>query len=250
MRLTGFKALTLDSYGTLIDWEKGIVEALEPLTRAAKHPLSRDEILEAHARYEAVHQSLTPNKAYCDLLPVVYRRLAEEWRIPVRWSDCLAYGRTARNWPAFSDAAGALQYLKRYFKLVILSNVDNENFSGSNDKLQVDFDVIITAEDIGAYKPSSRNFEYMLSRLLELGIAKHEILHIAESVYHDLAPARQHGLASCRIFRRHDQEGYGASLNPGSLPNYDFCFASMAEFVKAHQEDLRGESEGEKEHGN
>ena len=174
MKLTDFKALTFDCYGTLIDWESGMVEALKPLTSRVGRELSRNEILEAHARHESSQQLQTPGKAYRDLLPIVYKRLAEEWGTSAPWEECVAYGCSVRNWPAFVDSAGALQYLKKHFKLIILSNVDNENFAGSIKKLQVEFDAIYTAEDVGAYKPSDRNFEYMLTKMKSLGIEKHE----------------------------------------------------------------------------
>ncbi len=239
MKLTDFKALTFDCYGTLIDWESGMVDGLRPLTAKVKRPLSRDEILEAHARHESFQQAQTPAKNYRDLLPIVYRRLAEEWGVEVTWSDCMAYGRTVSDWPAFSDSADALAYLKRHYKLIILSNVDNESFAGSNEKLQVAFDGVYTAEDVGAYKPSDRNFEYMLAKLETQGIKKHEILHTAESLFHDHVPAARNGLASCWIYRRHDQAGFGATMNPGQMPRYDFRFNSMADLVKAHQDELR-----------
>jgi len=238
MKLTDFKALTFDCYGTLIDWESGIVEGLKPLTSRVASPLSRDQILEAHARHESSQQAQTPSKTYRDLLAVVYRRLAEEWGIPVGWADCVAYGRAVRNWPAFPDSAAGLQYLKRHYKLVVLSNVDNESFSASNEKLQVEFDAIYTAEDVGAYKPSARNFEYMIGHLKTLGIAKTDILHTAESLFHDHVPANRHGLASCWIYRRHDKEGFGAAMNPGEQPSYRFRFNSIADLVKAHKETL------------
>jgi 2-haloacid dehalogenase len=240
MKLTDFKVLTFDCYGTLIDWESGMVEALRPLTTKVRQGLSRNEILEAHARHESSQQLQTPAKAYCDLLAIVYRRLAEEWGVPVTWSECVTYGHSVRNWPAFVDSAGALQYLKRHYKLAILSNVDNDSFAGSNERLMVDFDAVYTAEDAGSYKPSDRNFEYMLAKLAAIGIQKHEILHTAESMFHDHGPANKHGLASCWIFRRHDQDGFGATMNPGNMPRYDFRFNSMADLVKAHQEALRG----------
>ena len=126
MKLADFKALTFDCYGTLIDWESGMIEALTPLTDKLKHNLSRNDILEAHARHESSQQLQTPSKLYRDLLPVVYRRLAEEWGVAVSWAECVAYGRSVENWPAFADSAGALRYLNRHYKLVILSNVDNE----------------------------------------------------------------------------------------------------------------------------
>jgi len=239
MKLTDFKALAFDCYGTLIDWESGMVEALAPLISKAGRELTRDEILQAHARHESSQQNQTPAKAYRELLAIVYRRLAEEWGVSVSWQECLAYGQSVKTWPAFTDSAGALQYLKKHYKLVILSNVDNESFSASNEKLQVEFDAIYTAEDCGSYKPSDRNFDYMLSKLETIGLNKSDILHTAESMFHDHGPANRHGLASCWIYRRHDEEGFGATMHPGKMPNYDFRFNSMADLAKAHQEALR-----------
>jgi len=238
MKLTDFKALTFDCYGTLIDWESGMAEALKPLTERVGRRLTRDEVLEAHARHESSQQRQTPAKAYRELLATVYRRLAEEWGVAVSWAECVAYGQSVRNWPAFADSAAALHYLKQHYKLVILSNVDNESFAASNAKLQVAFDAIYTAEDVGAYKPSDRNFDYMLEKLTSLGIAKDQILHTAESLFHDHGPANRHGLASCWIYRRYDKQGFGATMNPGDMPNYNFRFNSMADLVKAHQQEL------------
>jgi 2-haloacid dehalogenase len=238
-KLTDFKALTFDCYGTLIDWETGMVEALKPLTSKASRKLTRDEILEAHARHESSQQVQTPAKLYRDLLAIVYRRLAEEWGVAVNWNDCVAYGRSIRNWPAFADTAASLQYLKRHYKLAILSNVDNESFSFSSEKLGVDFDAVYTAEDCGSYKPSARNFEYMFAKLATLGIDKREILHTAESLFHDHAVANALGLTSCWIHRRHGQEGAGATVALAKTPSYDFRFESLAGFVKAHQECLK-----------
>jgi 2-haloacid dehalogenase len=239
-KLTDFKALTFDCYGTLIDWERGMVEALEPLTRKALRKLTRDEILEAHARHESSQQTQTPAKLYRDLLATVYRRLAEEWGVAASWSDCVAYGRTIRNWPPFADTVSALQYLKRHYKLAILSNVDNESFSFGNEQLGVDFDAVYTAEDCGSYKPSARNFEYMLAKLKTLGIEKNQILHTAESLFHDHATANEQGLASCWIHRRHGKDGSGATMALAQTPRYDFRFESLGDMVKAHQEALRG----------
>lgn len=172
MKLTDFKALTFDCYGTLIDWESGMIDALKPLTGRVGSGLSRDEILQAHARHESSQQNWTPQKRYSDLLAVVYKRLAEEWSVVTTPEECIAYGQSVKDWPAFADTAAALQYLKQHYKLVILSNVDNTSFSFSNRKLGVDFDAIYTAEDIGSYKPSPRNFDYMLEKLATLGIGR------------------------------------------------------------------------------
>jgi len=235
MRLTDFKALTFDCYGTLIDWESGMIQGLEPLTGMLEPAPSRDAILEAHARHESAQQSQTPAKRYQDLLPIVYRRLAEEWGLPVAWRDCVQYGRTVKDWPAFPDSAEALAYLKQHYKLIILSNIDNDSFAASNAKLGVQFDAVYTAEDVGAYKPADANFDYMLAKLETLGLAPGDILHTAESMFHDHAPANKYGLKSCWIYRRHGQEGFGATMNPGTLPNTDFRFDSMADLAAAHR---------------
>lgn len=220
-----------------------MIEGLRPLTEKVGRPLGRNEILEAHAFHESTQQIQTPARPYAELLPIVYKRLAEQWGVPVTLEECLAYGRSVGNWPAFEDSPGALQYLKKFYKLVILSNVDNASFAASNKRLQVEFDAIITAEDAGSYKPSPRNFEYMLQRLgAGLGgekIGKEHILHTAESMFHDHRPANAFGLASCWIYRRHKDQGFGATMNPGTMPHVDFQFNSMADLVKAHQEQLR-----------
>lgn len=235
MNLREFKVLTFDCYGTLIDWESGMIAALTPLTKRLGGTLTRDKILEAHARHESSQQRQTPSKRYGELLAVVYRRLAEEWNLPVSWDECVRYGNSVGNWPAFPDTSDALKYLKQHYKLVILSNVDNESFAASNARLGVEFDAIYSAEDIGSYKPSDANFEYMLRMLKSRGFEKSDILHTAESMFHDHAPANRHGLASCWIYRRHEQEGFGATMHPGEMPHYDFCFNSMGEMAKAHK---------------
>jgi 2-haloacid dehalogenase len=240
MRLTDFKALSFDCYGTLIDWESGMIAALKPLTDQLAEPLSRDEILQAHARHESSHQRQMPAKRYSDLLATVYRRLAEEWGVQVSWAACENYGRSVQSWPTFDDSAEALAYLKQHYKLIILSNIDNASFAASNAKLQVAFDAIYTAEDVGAYKPADVNFDYMNSRLDTIGLAKTDLLHVAESLFHDHEPANRHKLANCWIYRRHDQEGFGATMTPGDMPSFDFRFNSMAELADAHRAELAG----------
>jgi 2-haloalkanoic acid dehalogenase type II len=239
MRLTDFDALTFDCYGTLIDWESGMIAALKGLTDRAGRAVTRDQILEAHARHESSQQLYTPTKLYRDVLSTVYKRLAEEWGVHATHEECAEYGRSIGDWPAFPDSPGALQYLKQHFRLAILSNVDNESFQASNRRLQVQFDAIYTAEDIGSYKPATRNFEYMLEKLGERGIARGKILHTAESMFHDHKPANALGLKSCWIFRRHAQQGFGATMDPGARPQVDFTFNSMRELAEAHQKQVQ-----------
>lgn len=241
MKLSDFKVLTFDVYGTLIDWESGMVTALKPLTDKVSRHLTRDDILEAHAYHESTTQRWTPSKIYSDLLAVVYRRLAEEWGVAVTWEECQAYGLSVRQWPAFEDSRDALAYLRNHYKLVVLTNTDNVSFSGSNARLGVHFDGVYTAEDIGSYKPSDRNFDYMLQTLSRQGITKGDILHTAESMFHDHAPANKLGLANCWIHRRHEKQGFGATMNPGDMPGYNFRFESMAELAAAHRAEMSKE---------
>ncbi len=236
-RLSDFKVLTFDCYGTLIDWETGIIAALAPLTSRLSPRLDRDRILAAHARHESSQQRWTPARPYSALLATVYKRLAEEWGLDVSVAEAEAYGASVGDWPAFADSAPALARLGQTCRLVILSNVDNRSFEGSRARLGAAFDAIYTAEDIGSYKPDDRNFAYMIERLGERGIAPGDILHVAESLFHDHAPAGRRGLATCWIHRRHAQNGFGATIAPGAMPKVDFRFNSMAEFVEAF---LRG----------
>lgn len=238
--LSDFEALTFDVYGTLIDWESGMIEGLKPLTDRLDHELDRNAILQAHAYHESTAQRWTPAKRYRELLPAVYRRLAEEWGIAVTWDECLTYGRSVDHWPAFPDSADALQELKRHYKLFVLTNTDNESFSHANAKLGAPFDGIYTAEDIGSYKPDPRNFKYMLQMLKRLGIDKSKVLHVAESLFHDHEQANAFGLANCWIYRRHDQEGFGATMTPGVTPTTTFRFDSMADLVSVHRFDSSG----------
>jgi len=240
MDISDFKALTFDVYGTLIDWESGMIAGLKPLTDRLDSELSRNEILQAHAYHESTAQHWTPAKRYRDLLPTVYRRLAEEWGLETTWDECATYGRSVDNWPAFEDSADALGELKKHYKLYVLTNTDNESFSHSNAKLGVQFDGIYTAEDIGSYKPNPRNFQYMLEMLARQNIERPDILHVAESLFHDHAQANAHNLTNCWIYRRHEQPGFGATMNPGETPTATFRFNSMADFVEARQSEISG----------
>jgi 2-haloalkanoic acid dehalogenase type II len=240
MKLTDFKVLTFDCYGTLIDWETGLHAALQPLLRKAQVGLGRDEALAVFGRHEGEQQAETPATIYSDLLAQVHRRLAREWGATLSDEEHTAFGGSVPDWPAFADTPAALQYLKQHYKLVILSNVDRVSFAGSNRRLGVTFDAIYTAQDIGSYKPDPRNFQYMLRELGKLGVSRPEILHTAQSLHHDHVPANASGLASAWIDRRHQKEGWGATLAPASMPHYDFRFTSLAEMAQAHEVEVQG----------
>ena len=241
MKLSNFKVLTFDTYGTLIDWETGIYNGLAPLVeKAGLEDRSRDEILEIFAKHETDQEVQTPGMVYMQLLSVVYQRLAKEWDVKVTSEEANIFGASVPDWPEFPDSPRALQYLKKHFKLVTLTNCDRLSYRGSNLRLRIEYDAIYTAQDIGSYKPSLNNFDYMLRRLQEdFGFEKKDILHTAQSLFHDHAPANQVGLASAWIDRRHADKGWGATMPPPGTPKYDFRFDSMIAMAKAHQQELK-----------
>jgi 2-haloacid dehalogenase len=241
MKLSDFKVLTFDTYGTLIDWETGIYNGLAPLVEmAGLEDRSRDDILETFAKYETDQEVQTPGMVYMQLLSVVYERLAKEWGVKVTSEEANIFGASVPDWPEFADSPRALQYLKKHFKLVTLTNCDRLSYRGSNLRLRIEYDAIYTAQDIGSYKPSLNNFDYMLRRLQEdFGFEKKDILHTAQSLFHDHAPANQVGLASAWIDRRHADKGWGATMPPPGTPKYDFRYDSMIAMAKAHQQELK-----------
>ena len=234
-QLSAFQVLTFDCYGTLIDWETGICQALAPWLEAQGVRVARDELLAAFAAAEAPQQEATPDLRYPELLARVHGAVARHFGVAADPAAAQQFGGSVRDWQAFPDSAAALAYLKRHYRLVILSNIDRASFAQSAPKLGVEFDAVYTAQDIGSYKPDARNFEYMLARLAEQGVTKGQVLHTAQSLYHDHVPAKRFGLATCWIDRRAGQAGAGATRPPEVEVRPDFRFATLAEMVAAHE---------------
>ncbi|MBT8064050.1 MAG: HAD family hydrolase [Gammaproteobacteria bacterium] len=229
--LTDFKVLTFDCYGTLIDWETGIWDALQPLIAAnARIDADRAGLLERFGRLENRLEIEMPDLAYPRILAHVHHELALESRMKSTRALDEAFGESVARWPAFADSAGALDYLETRYRLVILSNVDRAGFAASNRKLGVDFDAVYTAEDIGSYKPHPANFEYLLRRLqADFSLGRPDVLHTAQSLFHDHVPARAAGLATAWIDRQ-DLAGagsWGATARVEQPPEPDFRFRSM-----------------------
>lgn len=236
-KLTGFEVLTFDCYGTLIDWETGLWDALQPLLMAnGTDEITRERALNVIAEVESAQQAETPRMLYSQILENVHRGVAKRFGLETSIDLDRAYGASLPHWPAFPDAADALRRLKRHFKLVILSNVHRDGFAASNRKLGVEFDAIYTAEDIGSYKPDPRNFEYMLDRLnRDLGISRDGVLHTAQSLFHDHVQARAFGLANAWIDRQNLAAGgsWGATAKVTEQPSYDFHFTTLAAMADA-----------------
>jgi 2-haloalkanoic acid dehalogenase type II len=236
MRLSDFQALSFDCYGTLIDWETGIVAALKPLIARTGREIGPDEALDAFSRHESKEQGRAPRALYPEILARVHDAIAHDWQVDPDPALAAAFGASVSDWPAFPDSAEALKYLKQHYRLIILSNVDRESFAGSNKRLQVEFDAIYTAQDVGSYKPDPRNFEYLIEHVKrDFGIDKGGLLHTAESLFHDHVQAGAFGLARAWIHRRADKGGYGATRAVGDQPQVEFYFKSLGEMAEAHR---------------
>jgi 2-haloacid dehalogenase len=233
MKLSDFSTLSFDCYGTLIDWESGLLQALEPLRARSPRVPGAEALLAAFGEAEAAAQAQAPAKLYPDILGDALRSVAAGWRIEVDDADAARFGRSVGDWPAFPDSAAALAYLKRHYRLVILSNVDRASFARSNAQLGVTFHHVFTAQDIGSYKPDLRNFRYMLDRLEREGVAATQVLHVAQSLFHDHVPAKQLGLATVWVDRRAGKTGSGAT--PPAQAKPDRVVSSLAELVELHR---------------
>jgi 2-haloacid dehalogenase len=233
MNLNDFDALSFDCYGTLIDWETGIAAVLRRWADAHGLDMIDEQLLLAYSAHEAAAEAEHPTEPYPLILARSVRDLGAELGVPVSDSEAQALAGSVPYWPAFSDSTDALGRLGRRFKLIILSNVDRESFAGSNKRLGVTFTSIITAQDVGAYKPSVRNFDALQAETRRLGVAEGKVLHVAQSLFHDHVPAKQAGLPTVWINRRFANPGWGATPAPRADVTPDWTFSSMAAFADA-----------------
>jgi 2-haloalkanoic acid dehalogenase type II len=233
VNFTGYQALSFDCYGTLIDWEAGLLAVLAPWARRRGLALSDEELLTAYAGHELAAESNHPADLYPDVLARSFRGLGAELGAQVSDEDATTLATSVPAWPAFADSRGALGLLRQHAELIILSNVDRASFAASNAVLGVAFTAILTAQDIGSYKPSPRNFAALTAEAKRLGIEDGKLLHVAQSLFHDHVPAKQAGLPTVWINRRRGRPGWGATPAPEADVRPDAEFGSMAEFAAA-----------------
>jgi 2-haloacid dehalogenase len=217
MDYSGFDALTFDCYGTLVDWERGILDALPP-------ELDGERVLEVYAELESELEA-GEYLRYREVVARCYDGLAERFGLPPDGRD--AFADSVGDWPPFPDSTAALARLKERFKLGVITNCDDDLFARTNTRLGVAFDWVITAQQVGAYKPSPRGFEEAFSRI---DVPRERLLHVAQSLFHDHVTAKRLGLSTVWIDRRGGRAG-GATLPAEAQP--DATFPDMASFAEA-----------------
>ena len=236
LRLGDFSALTFDCYGTLIDWESGILAALRPWTAAHRVEVDDEELLAAFGRAESRRQAAQPTAPYPEILAGVLDDLAAALDAAASREEAAAFAGSVKDWPAFPDSAEALAYLQRHYRLVIVSNVDRSSFRHSNAKLGVTFDAVVTADDAGAYKPAPNHFQLALAQLAGTGVARDQVLHVAQSLYHDHVPAKRLGLRTMWINRRADRaQGSGATPAAAAPVTPDGEVPTLAALAELHR---------------
>jgi len=228
-----FEAMSFDCYGTLIDWETGIANALRPWASTNGLTVDDQELLAAFGRHENQVEAETPAALYPVVLGETLRRMGADLGATVTPEDAETFGASVKHWPAFADTADALQRLSTKFKLIILSNIDRASFAASQPRLGVQFDSIITAEDVGSYKPRRPHFDRLFEEIDRLGVGRDQLVHVAESLFHDHQPAAALDLPSVWIHRRHTKGGTGATATPSAEVTPTWRFTSMAEFAEA-----------------
>ncbi len=229
--LTRFTTLTFDVVGTLIDFEAGILNWFRP--RVGEVP--DNEILEHFAQAEDRLQRSRPTLPFTQMLPLIYPDMARALSLSADEVQAQSFRDSIADWPAFDDSVEALAYLGKHCRLVAATNADNWALDHMSRTLGEPFDDRVTAEDVGVNKPDPQVFAYLLGRLSAAGVARADVLHTAQSQYHDIVPAKRLGLATAWIERRQGQAGYGATPAPAEAAEPDFHFASLAELAAAHR---------------
>lgn len=217
LNFDNFEVLTFDCYGTLIDWETGLWASLQPILTRYGVSLSQDAALELYGELEAEAEA----GDFLEYKAVLQRALVgmgTRLGFTPTPDELHTFAMSVKEWPAFADSPGALQALKKKYKLAIISNVDDDLFAGSARRLQVDFDWVITAQQVRSYKPSLNNFRQAFARI---GVPQANILHVAQSLFHDIAPAKGLGLATVWVNRRHNKPGFGATPPSDAQPDLE-----------------------------
>jgi len=214
-----FEVVSFDCYGTLIDWESGILPVLKQLLSSRDIDLSDDGTLEMFAEFESELEKDQSNYIkYRQILQEVVEKLGQRFNFEPTETELNSLADSVKNWQPFPDTVAALAALKQKYKLAVISNIDDDLFAGTAKHLQVELDWVITAEQVRSYKPSTRNFESAIDRM---GIAPEKLLHVAQSLYHDIVPAASMGISTVWVNRRQGKAGFGATLPASAQPDLE-----------------------------
>ncbi len=233
MDLSSFKALTFDCYGTLIDWEKGMSDIVRPWLEEMGSDVTPEVVLTTYAVMKWRHEQPRPIVLFTDLMRRCWEDLEGAFDFPPRPDRAEEFAAGIGQWPPFSDTAESLEYLAQHYELGILSNIDKVPMEQSKRHLEAPFAVTVTSEGVGSYKPNLAHFDEAFRQFEERGITRHEILHVAQSKYHDIAPANAIGLPSVRVNRRHGTRGAGATIGSDAIA--PVTVNSLAELVALHR---------------
>ena len=221
MELSRIQLFSFDCYGTLIDWESGLLKALEPVCAEWGLAWSDEALLSTFAAAESVVELRAAKEAfmpYREVLGHTLVRMGESLGFRPSENTRARFAASVGDWPVFEDTVDSLKVLAKHGQLAILSNVDNDLFARTAIKLDVQFDHVFTAQDIGSYKPSATNFEHLIGNS---PVPKDEILHVAQSQYHDVAPAAKMGLQTVWVNRRGGDPGHGATPPADALADLE-----------------------------
>jgi 2-haloacid dehalogenase len=210
-----YSVITFDCYGTLINWETGILGVLRPLIKKYGRNLSDAGILELYSTFEPQIQS-SGYMPYRQVLGEIVKRFGAKLVFTPTQQEIDSLAESIRDWPPFPDTTAGLKKLKTKYKLAIISNIDDDLLAHSLRLIGVPFDFLITAQQAKSYKPSHNNFNLALNKI---GLPKEKILHAAESLYHDVAPANELGIANVWVNRRGGKPG--ATKDIPAKPNLE-----------------------------
>jgi 2-haloacid dehalogenase len=234
--LSRYEILTFDCYGTIIDWEAGILRALRPMLAAHGIAEADEDVLASFARHEAKVES-GAYRNYRDVLAETARAIFAERGVEPTPDQPGAFGASVGDWPPFPDSVDALTRLRTRYRLGVLTNCDDDLFAASQRRLGVPFDPVVTAQEVGAYKPDTRGFAVLLERV---GVPADRVLHVAQSLFHDHVPAKGLGLATVWVDRRAGKAGSGATPPASAQPDLVVPdLATLAELAIAAPSDSR-----------
>jgi 2-haloacid dehalogenase len=217
MDFSRFNTISFDCYGTLIDWESGILSVLQAVLGSHGQSLPDAAILELYAEFEAEAES-GPYQSYRAVLQSVVKAFAHRLHFEASSAEIHSLHESVRAWPPFPDTVPALRELQKRYQLVVISNIDNDLFAETRKHLDVELDGVITAEEARSYKPSLNNFQMALRTL---AISPDRLLHAAQSIYHDVVPSRSLGISTVWVNRTSSRPGISAVRVSAGQPDLE-----------------------------